>query len=267
MSRRDSGSPARRPRIRCLLVEPHALYAAGVRDLLEREPDIEVVGDVRSPDEAVDSVASAAPDVMVVDVDLPDPDAVAATQRLRREAPDAPLVMLGRSGEDDVMRAVQAGASAHVADNADPSALASAIRQVARGDEPIADAMVARRELAQQLLEAYRDLSVNGPSLAAPVQPPLTARELEVLALVGEGQSNRAIADALGLRPQTIKNHLSSVLKKLSVRSRTQAVLTAVREGWIELEPADGSTSSGPGTGSGQGPDVASGGAGRRSGG
>ena len=253
MSPNSGGSPTRRPRIRCLLVEPHALYAAGVRDLLEREPDIEVVGDVRSPEEAVSSVARSAPDVMVVDVDLPDPDAVAATQRLRREAPDAPLVMLGRSGEDELMRAVQAGASAHVADNAEPSELASAIRQVARGDEPIADAMVAQRDLAQRLLEAYRDLAVNGPTVPAPVQAPLTSRELEVLALVGEGRSNRQIADDLGLRPQTIKNHLSSVLKKLSVRSRTQAVLTAVREGWIELEPADGAGPVGPGPTSGAG--------------
>jgi DNA-binding NarL/FixJ family response regulator len=232
--------------IRCLLVEPHAIYGAGMRDLLEREPDIDVVAEARSPEEAVGLVAAGAPDVMVVDVNLPDPAAVAATQRLRREAPHAGVVLLTGDDEDELFHAVQAGASAHISDHAQPAELVDTIRRVAGGQEPIADDIMARPDVAQRIVDAYQDLTVNGPPLDAPIdRSPLTPREREVLERAGQGMTNRQIAADLGLRPQTVKNHLSSVLRKLDVRTRTQAVLSAAREGWVELEGLDsGETAS-----------------------
>jgi DNA-binding NarL/FixJ family response regulator len=231
-----SGGPDQKHRIRCLLVEPHAIYGAGVRDLLEREPDMDVVAEARSPDEAVALVAGGAPDVLVVDVNLPDPAAVAATQRLRREAPGVGVVLLGGDDDEELFHAVQAGASAHISDHAQPAELVETIRRVAGGQEPIAEDILAHPDVAQRILGAYQELTVHGSPDPSMDRSPLTPREREVLERAGQGLTNRQIAAELGLRPQTVKNHLSSVLRKLDVKTRTQAVLSAAREGWVELE-------------------------------
>jgi DNA-binding NarL/FixJ family response regulator len=219
--------------IRLVLVEPRVLHGAMVRELLEREDDFQVVAAVRTPDEAVGSVIERDADVLVVDVDLPDPDAVEAARRLKRRAPDAALVILGRDADDDaVFRAVQAGATAHVADDEGPAELVDAIRRVADGQDLLGETVASRPAVVQRVADAYRELAVQGsrPGLTG---GPVSPRQLEVLRLVARGLSNEDIAERLDISRQTVKNHLTAVMRTMGVRRRGEAVAVALRAGWL----------------------------------
>jgi DNA-binding NarL/FixJ family response regulator len=221
--------------IRLVLVEPRPIQGAAVREMLEREDDFEVVASVRTTEEAADVSADEAPDILVVDVDLPDPGAVEATRRLRRQAPDSALVIIGREADDEaVFRAVQAGASAHVADDDGPSELVDAIRRVAEGEDPLIETVAERPAVAQRVAGAYRELAIRGaarPDRKGRVSP----RQLEILRLVAKGMSNEEIAQRLHISRQTVKNHLTAAMRTLGARRRGQAVAAAMRAGWLSI--------------------------------
>ena len=221
--------------IRLVLVEPRAIQGAAVREMLEREDDFEVVASVRTTEEAADLSADEAPDILVVDVDLPDPAAVEATRQLRRQAPNSALVIIGREDDDEaVFRAVQAGASAHVADDDGPSELVDAIRRVADGEDPLIETVAERPALAQRVAGAYRELAIRGaarPERRGRVSP----RQLEILRLVAKGMSNEEIALRLHISRQTVKNHMTSAMRTLGARRRGQAVAAAMRAGWLTI--------------------------------
>lgn len=221
--------------IRLVLVEPHALYGAGVREILERETDIEVVAEARTPDDAAAIVRSTEPDVIVVDIEPADAVAIDATLRLKRETPGSALVLVGHEDpEAGVLEALQVGAAARVQDDAEPAVLVDAIRRAAEGDEPIRDAVAANPDLAGKIMDAFREASRRHVDDSTP--RPLTARELAVLGQVGRGLRNREIAEVYGLSEQTIKNSVSMILHKLGVPNRTRAVMHAVRQGWLALD-------------------------------
>lgn len=220
--------------IRLVLVEPRAMVGVGVRDVLEREPDIEVVAEVRSADEALPVVEATEPTVVVVDVASQEPAAVDDARRLA-ETPMAPAIVVIDSQDDDVniLGAVEAGATARVAEVAEPEELVAVIRRVADGEEPLNDELTERPDLVRRIVEAARDGSLgrgDRPSVN------LTLRELEVLRCVADGMRNREIADRLEVSEQTIKNHLSTIMHKLGVPNRTHAVTYAVRQGWLVLD-------------------------------
>ena len=227
----DEGGP-----IRLLLVEPRAIIGAGVRGLLDGQADFEVVAEVRTPEEAVGMAARESPDVLVVDVDLPDADAVAATRQLKRQTPDSPMVILGHDRTDDsVFRAVQAGAVAHVVDEEDPSELLSAIRRVADGEDPLGETVAERPALAQRVADAYRELAVSGAATRERPKSPLSPRQLEIMRLVARGMSNDEIARTLDISQQTVKNHLTAAMRSLGVRRRGQAVIAVMKAGWVSV--------------------------------
>jgi DNA-binding NarL/FixJ family response regulator len=242
MSRRRP-TPDRRPTdetIRLVIVEPRAVLGAGVREVLDREPDIEIVGEARTAAEAIPVVDATAPDVVLVDVPLTEPSSAEATRRLHQESPGSALVVMG--GEDDdasIVGAIEVGAAGHVAEFAGPDELVDTIRRVADGEDPLKDELAARPDLVERIVDSMRE------AILADRRPtnPLTPRELEVLGLVAEGLRNREIAERLGVSEQTIKNQLSSVLHKLGVPNRTHAVTYAVRHGWLATgEALDGAT-------------------------
>ena len=238
MDPRDTPSTApHQDPIRIVLIEPRALVGLGIRGVLDQEPDMEVVAEVRSTDDAFAAVEGGAPDVFLIDVDLQEPSISAATRRLTQGAPGSGIVIVG--GDDDdasILDAVEMGATGHLAAAAEPAELVAVIRRVADGEDPLKDEVIGRPDLVDRIMDGLRDSFRRADE---PPAMPLTPRELEVLRLVAAGMRNRTVATALDVGEQTVKNHLSSILHKLGVPNRTHAVTFAVRQGWLTLDDVD----------------------------
>jgi DNA-binding NarL/FixJ family response regulator len=218
--------------VRLVLVGPESLVGLGIRRALEQQSGFEVLADAPSTEGALPLLGAAHPDVIVVDLRLLETDPAQSTRRLRLEAEDAAIVVVG-GGSDvgTIMEALEFGAAAHVADGARPSDLASAITRAARGEDALKEELAARPGLVDELVDVMRE----GRPRAEPVPPiPLTPRELEVLEAVARGLRNREIAEEIGLTEQTVKNHMTSILRRLGMRNRTLAVAYAVRNAWID---------------------------------
>lgn len=229
--RRTTNARPDRP-IRLVVVEPQSILGMGLREILDGEPDIDVVAYASTTDEAIRLIDGAAPDVVLVDAALPGADEAEATRRLRQGAGDAALVVLGRGDDASIVEAVGVGATGHVAVRAQPADLVATIRRVAEGQDPLVDELVTRPDLVERIVETMRE------AILADGRPtnPLTPREREILGRVGRGLRNREIAEELGVSVQTVKNHLSSILHKLGVPNRTRAVTYATRHGWLTLD-------------------------------
>ncbi len=219
--------------IRVVLVEPLALVGAGMREVIDGEPDMEVVAEVRSAGDALAAVEESAPHVILMDVELQEPTASAATRRLTQDSSSSVVIVGGEDDDASIMGAMEVGATGHVAAVARPAELVAVIRRVADGKDVLRDEVVARPDLVDKVVEAFRE-GFRRPDSAADI--PLTPRELEVLRQVAAGLKNRQIAERLALTEQTVKNHLSRIMHKLGVPNRTHAVTFAVRQGWLTLE-------------------------------
>jgi DNA-binding NarL/FixJ family response regulator len=230
--RRKSTTPPSDEPIRVVVIEPRAILGVGVREILERESDIEVLAQVSTPAEAVQIIDEASPDVVLVDVDFPQLDATEAARLLHQGAPGSALVIMGRDDDDaSIVRAAEVGAVAHVAETAKPAELIATIRRAAGGQDPLRDELIGRPDLLGRIVDAMRESTAVEHLPANPLSP----RELDVLAHVATGFRNREIAEALGINEQTVKNHLSSIFHKLGVSNRTRAVTYATRHGWLVL--------------------------------
>ena len=233
-----SGDDAEPRPISIMLVESRALAGLGIRGVLAREPDLEVVAEVRSADDALAAAEEQAPDVIILDVQLQEPSTSAATHRLVHEAPSSGIVVLGREDDDaSILEAIEIGAMGHVAALAEPAELVAVIRKVADGEDPLRDEVIGRPDLIDKIMEAFRENSRR----ADPSSNPLAPRELEVLHQIATGKRNRQIAELLDVSEQTVKNHVSTILHKLGVPNRVRAVTFAARQGWLTLDvgPAD----------------------------
>jgi DNA-binding NarL/FixJ family response regulator len=244
MARR--GTPSSAPDfepIRIVLIEPRILAGIGIRGILELEPDLEVVAEVRSADDAIDVVGDRAPDVFVLDVELQERSNSEATHRLTIQAPDSGIVVVGREDEDaSILEAIEIGAMGHVSALADPADLVAVIRKVADGQDPLRDEVIGRPDLIDKIMEGFRDSLSRSEQRA---NNPLSPRELEVLRHVARGRRNREVAELMGVSEQTVKNHVSTILHKLGVPNRVRAVTFAVRQGWLVLDTVASDASSG----------------------
>ncbi len=239
-NQRGRAAAARIEDIKLVLVGEHALVRSVLREIIEAHPQIRVVAEAADVDAAIEIIRDETPDVVLVDTEFPIYQIVPAVQRLKHECPGSPVVLLGHRGSDDeLFAAIQAGAAAHVLDDARPSELVRTIRAVADGEYLIDDAVAARPAVARHVLEAFRDASlfreVANQDLAATAFAPLSPRESEVLEAMARGLTNKDVAAALGIGEQTVKNHVTSILRKLAVNGRTQAVLYALRKSWIGI--------------------------------
>jgi NarL family two-component system response regulator LiaR len=215
--------------IRILVVDDHAIVRKGICALLATEPTIEVVGEAQDGQEAIEKAASLQPDVVLMDLVMPGVDGLEATRRIIACQPGVRiLVLTSFSGDDKVFPAIQAGALGYLLKDAGPAELIRAIHQVHRGESSL-HPTIARRLLRQLSLSRGR------PGDA----PALTHREMQVLQLVARGQNNREISDGLGISEATVRSHVSSILGKLDLDSRTQAALYALREGLAPLHNAE----------------------------
>jgi NarL family two-component system response regulator LiaR len=220
------------PSIRVLLVDDHAILRKGIRALLSTEPDIEVVGEAGDGQEALIQAETLQPDVVLMDLVMPSMDGIEATRQVTaRQRGVRVLVLTSFVADDKVFPAIKAGALGYILKDTSPDDLVRAIRQVYRG-EPTLEPEIARKVLFE----------LAHPPKQPPTPDPLTSRELEVLRLIAQGKSNREIAEDLVLAEMTVRTHVSNILGKLHVASRTQAALYALKEGLASLDdvPARG---------------------------
>jgi two-component system, NarL family, response regulator LiaR len=214
-------------RIRVLLVDDHVVVRRGLRLVFDLEDDLEVVGEAGDGREALERVAELRPDVVVMDLLMPVMNGVEATRAIRSQHPDVEVVALTSVLEDRlVVDVVEAGAAGYLLKETRPDELFEAVRAAARGE-------VRLDPRAQQRL--VREL--RSPKRPADASEPLTERELDVLRHIAAGATNKAIARDLGVGEATVKSHVSNLLAKLGLKSRTQAALHAVREGIVEARP------------------------------
>lgn len=212
--------------IRVLIADDHALFREGIRRLLGSAGDIEVVGEARSGEEAVGLVEDLTPDVVLLDVMMPGMSGIDVARVIRTTSPRTRVVILTvHANEEFLFEAIKAGAMGYLLKDASPDELLRAVRLVAQGDGLLAPAVAAKvfKEFAR--VAAAQDL--------APVLTTLTARETEILRHVTAGLANKEIARALNISERTVKNHLSNIMEKLHVNSRTQAAVYALRTGIV----------------------------------
>jgi len=214
------------PAIRVLLVDDHAVVRRGLRGFFELLDDIEVVGEAENGRLAIEAARELLPDVVLMDLLMPDMDGIAATAAIKSELPDVEVVALTSFVEEArVTAALEAGASGFILKDADADDVAAAIRAAYRGEvhlDPAVAGLLARR--------------VRERAPAAPTSEPLTEREREVLGLVARGLSNQAIADRLTITERTARTHVSNILGKLGLASRTQAALYAVEHDLVDRD-------------------------------
>jgi DNA-binding NarL/FixJ family response regulator len=206
------------------------MVRAGTRELLERLPDLDILGEAADGEEAVKLAHELKPNVVVMDVRMPRMSGVEATRRIKAECPDVKILILTAHDDDEyVFALLQAGANGYLMKTADIDELVKAIRAVAAGQSMLAPA-IAGKVVAQ--FSSGKGLP-DTASQAHDTFEGLTDRELSILKLVGKGLSNKQIGTELFISDRTVQAHLSNIFSKLGVSSRTEAVMYAVRKGWI----------------------------------
>ena len=219
--------------IRIVLADPSEFTLIGLRQVLQREPGMEVVAIASDGEQLVARTTELEPDVVVTELDLPKLPGDRAAQRIRRDLPRVAVIILtGHDEEQRLFDAIRAGAAAYLNKGCTPAELVDAIRKVREGTFLINERVFSRPSVASRVLAEFRDLSVYGPA-SRDVFAPLTAREIQILDTIAQGNTNKEVAHALSISEQTVKNHMSSILRKLSVNDRTQAVVYAIQQGWI----------------------------------
>jgi DNA-binding NarL/FixJ family response regulator len=227
---------------RILLVEDHPMFRRGLRRMLEETGRYTIVGEAANGHEAIHLADVHHPEIVIMDVQLPGVTGLKIARVIRKQHPHTRILFLSMHVDDErLFDAIRAGATAFLTKDIDGDTLLDALRRVLAGENLINTLVLSRPQLAWRVLSEFRALaSESDKTVESPIAAlPLSAREIEVLDCVAQGFSNKEIADELFVTEQTVKNHMTSVLRKLDVNDRVQAVLYAVKNGWIEIGPQD----------------------------
>lgn len=220
-----------------LIIDDHQLYREGIKKILEFEKSFEVVGEGEDGNLAVALVEKYHPDVVIMDINMPHVNGVVATKHLVESFPETKVIILSiHDDENYVTHALKTGASGYLLKEMDVDALIEAVKVVAEGGSYI------HPKVTHNLVKEFRRLAENAAKknsgYKANIRRPyhlLTRRECEVLQLLAEGKSNRKIGEALYISEKTVKNHVSNILQKMNCNDRTQAVVEAIKRGWVEV--------------------------------
>ena len=216
-------------KIRILIADDHAFVREGTRRILEQEPDLEVVAEAGNGEEAVALASDLKPDVAIIDVAMPKLDGIEATRRIKALCPAVAVLVLSAYDDDQfVFGLLEAGAAGYLLKSVRGHEIVNAIRAVDAGES------VLHPSVARKVLNRFASVS-DKTQRKKPLEL-LTERELEVLKLVTRGLSNKDIADELSLSIRTVQGHLANIFNKLRVSSRTEAVVHALKEGWVTLD-------------------------------
>jgi two-component system response regulator DegU len=224
------------------IIDDHQLFREGVKRILEFEKSFEVVAEGDDGSEALKIVEETNPDVVIMDINMPNVNGIEATKELVEKFPDAKVIILSiHDDENYVTHALQTGARGYLLKEMDADALIEAVRVVAEGGSYL------HPKVTHSLVNEYRRITANrynGTSggytnlQTIEIRRPLhllTRRECEVLQMLADGKSNRGIGEALFISEKTVKNHVSNILQKMNVNDRTQAVVVAIKNGWVEV--------------------------------
>lgn len=223
-------------KITVLIVDDHPLFRTGLLNVLNLEDDLEVVGECADGLDGLAMTRSLQPDVLLLDINLPGMNGLQVTHQLKADRSNVRIVLLtAYDDQEQILHAMRAGASAYCSKDVTPSTLVEVVRQVAEG-RYVVGAQVFDERGIQEWLNAGVE-AATGPYMVDPTEHfvPLSPREMEILQFVTRGMSNKEIAFSLGISHQTVKNHMTSILRKLDVEDRTQAAVYALRHGWVRL--------------------------------
>jgi DNA-binding NarL/FixJ family response regulator len=228
--------------IRVLIVGHEPLFRRGLSAVLEAEPLTEVVGNSATAEEGYKLADELLPDVILVGTTLADAPGLAAATEMRRRFPAiATIVVAAQETDDELFAAIRAGASAYCGQDIPEDDLIVLIKRSATGEYVINEQLLDKPYVAARVLEQFRSATTSDLAPTSAFAP-LTDRELEILRKVSDGLTNAEIGYALGISAQTVKNHVTSILRKLAVNDRTQAVVTALRRGWLSIDDNNGRT-------------------------
>ena len=221
-------------KIKVIMADQQALYRHGIRSILNQTADIEICSEADTVSELMSAMHILCPDVALIDINLNPEDNQDLAKSIKQMFPSVAVVLITpKLNEDELFRAIKSRASAYLNRGVSPDDLVTIIRRAARGEHPINDNLVAHPQVAEKVLQQFQDFSW-GKGVEAFVSP-LTPRETEILTHMAKGYLNKQIAAMLNISEQTIKNHITSILRKLDANARTQAVVTAIKMGLIKL--------------------------------
>lgn len=219
-------------KIKVLIADDHRVVREGLMAILRERDDLDVVGEARDGQEAVEKARELSPDVILMDVSMPRMSGVEAARAIKRESPHIGIVALTMYDEEKyIFDLVRAGATGYLLKDSDSSQIIAAIRSISKGESLI------HPSVASKILAEFSLLSGGKGKKQARTEHDLTEREITVLRLVAEGKTNKEVANDLDLSEKTVKNHVRNIFHKLHVYDRTQAAILAIRKGLIELDP------------------------------
>lgn len=223
-----------------MIIERDTLYRRGLESAFASAPDrFDVVSVASTVEDAYRSADETTPDIALVSTTLEGSPGTGLATEMRRRYPAINTIIIGASDNDDeLFGAIRAGASAYCSRDANASELFSLVERSAQGEFVINEQLLSKPSVAARILDQFRTNTTADPRLSNAFMP-LTDRELEILGKISEGMTNAEIGTTLGISAQTVKNHVTSILRKLAVNDRTQAVVTALKHGWLSIPEID----------------------------
>ena len=223
-------------KINVMIVDDHPVFRQGLKNVLAAQEDLCIVDEAADGETAIEKAEERQPDVVIMDINLPELNGLQATRELKDRCPDIQVIMLtAYDDEEQIYHAIRSGASAYHAKDVRPERLIGVIRKVNQGYYVVDDALLDEAGIGDWLLKKFKRFGGEFFADQEEFLSPLTPREMEILELVVQGMSNRKIAYHLGISHQTVKNHMTAILRKLGATGRTEAAVSALRRGWVPL--------------------------------